>query len=579
MQGKVSMVVPCYNKENYIGAMLNSVLKQAWDNIELILVNDGSTDKTRNVIIEYLPKFKERGYDVKLIDQENGGCCKAVHTGLIHMTGEYFCLVDADDEIEPHYVSRMAAWLDMNDEYEWAACSYSRVEKIDGVIRENQTSSFYPFSPDADHMLVRYIFREMITTVWIYMTRISYLHKCGMIENFCDEHRRVYEPLIAVPLMAFGGKLKYFDEALYKYNIYASDLFGFDSYEKAEAYYEDYNYLYEWSISRLAVSESIRQSFRSITRLAYYYELFAQLPQIIKRQNICLSEKTITEFNRQYNTEICVTPAELSEQGYQDFFASLSQTLLLPDLVRWKRIIGYGASGRAAKQYIPLLAETGYNPTELWDNNGDGYKVRIPDIESLTADDLILVFPRTESIISEIKTILADTPATVYYSGAIEYLIKGAAFPQIKRALNTFIPKAGKPYHKGYVSGSFDLFHIGHLNLLRRAKEQCDYLLVGVLSDELILQRKGRLPVIPLEDRMAIVEAVNYVDEIDITTEDLISRIAAWEKYHFDAMFTGDDWGGDDEMEKRLNELGADLVYFPYTQKISTTKLRESIGQ
>ena len=579
MQGKVSMVVPCYNKEPYIGAMLDSVLAQEWDNIELILVNDGSTDGTRDVITEYLPKLSDRGYEVKLINQDNGGCCKAVHTGLVNMTGDYFCLVDADDEIEPQYVSKMAGFLDKHDDYQWAACNLRAVEKIDGTILEHPKPSRNPFSPGTDNMLTRYIFREMTTTVWIYLTRVSYLKKCGMIENFCAEHRRVYEPLIAVPLMAFGGKLKYFDEALYRYNVYASDLYGFDGFEKAKDYYDDYDYLYEWSISRLNISENEKHNYRSISKLIYYFELLAQLPQIIKRRGRQLAEQTIAEFNKLYNTEINLTATRFTEQGYKAFFASLSQALIMSGGAKWRRVIGYGALGTMAKYILPQLAGTAYYPTELWDEKGDGYNATIPDFESLSADDLILVFPKTESAVSEIKAILSGTPATVYYHHTIEYIISGTKFPQIKKALNISYSRACKPYGKGYVSGSFDLFHIGHLNLLRRAKEQCDYLVVGVLSDELILQRKGRLPVIPLADRMAIVKAISYVDEVDVTTPELIPRTAACEKYRFDAMFTGDDWGGDDEMEKKLNEMGADLVYFPYTKKISTSKLRESLNK
>ena len=434
-QGKVSMVVPCYNKENYISAMLDSVLAQEWDKIELLLINDGSTDGTREIITEYLPKFLARGFDTRLIDQENGGCCKAVHTGLINMTGDYFCLVDADDEIEPQYVSRMAGWLDNHSEYDWAACNLRTVEKIDGAICENPKDSGRPFTPDTDNMLMRYIFREMTTTVWIYMTRIGYLKKCEMIENFCTEHRRVYEPLIAVPLMASGGKLKYFDEALYRYNVYASDLFGFDDLGKAKEYYNDYDYLYQWSISRLNISDNEKNSYRAMAKLAYYYELFAQLPYITKRRSIQLAEQTIAEFNELYGADIDLTATKLNEQGYQAFFAALSQALITPDKVKWKRIIGYGALGKMAKYLLPKLENTAYHPTVLWDGNSDGDKVLVPDLESLSTDDLILVFPKAESAVLEIETILTGTPATVYYYKTIEYILNAARFPQVKTAL------------------------------------------------------------------------------------------------------------------------------------------------
>ncbi len=133
-----------------------------------------------------------------------------------------------------------------------------------------------------------------------------------------------------------------------------------------------------------------------------------------------------------------------------------------------------------------------------------------------------------------------------------------------------------KHWKKGYVSGSFDMFHIGHLNLLRRAKEQCDYLVVGVLSDECIVRYKKKAPIISLEDRLEIIRACKYVDEVDITTKELLNKVSAWHKYHFDAMFTGDDhktdgWAWE---EPELNKLGAELVFFPYTKHVSSTQLR-----
>lgn len=136
-----------------------------------------------------------------------------------------------------------------------------------------------------------------------------------------------------------------------------------------------------------------------------------------------------------------------------------------------------------------------------------------------------------------------------------------------------------KKYHIGYTAGAFDMFHIGHLNLLRRAKENCDYLIVGVTSDEIIEKTKGHPPVVDTEDRMKIVESIRYVDEVVV--QDDLDKVAAWEKLHYDVLFSGDDWKGtarwqgyEDELKKR----GADLVYFSYTKEISSTKLREKTG-
>ncbi len=126
----------------------------------------------------------------------------------------------------------------------------------------------------------------------------------------------------------------------------------------------------------------------------------------------------------------------------------------------------------------------------------------------------------------------------------------------------------------GYTTGVYDMFHIGHLNVIRRAKEQCDYLIVGVSTDELVQHDKNKTPVIPYEERAAIVEAIKYVDEV-VPQPDK-NKFAAWEKYHFDKMFVGSDWKGTpqwNEFEKQFAPYGVEIVYLPHTDGISSTKL------
>lgn len=131
-------------------------------------------------------------------------------------------------------------------------------------------------------------------------------------------------------------------------------------------------------------------------------------------------------------------------------------------------------------------------------------------------------------------------------------------------------------YRKGYTAGVFDLFHIGHLNILRRAKERCDYLIVAVSTDELVREYKGRPPVIPYDERKAIVEAIKYVDEV--VPQVNRDKIAAFEKYGFDVMFVGDDWKGDtlfDEVDRYMRERGACVEYLPYTRNVSSTLIKD----
>lgn len=137
-----------------------------------------------------------------------------------------------------------------------------------------------------------------------------------------------------------------------------------------------------------------------------------------------------------------------------------------------------------------------------------------------------------------------------------------------------------KKYKIGYVAGVFDLFHIGHLNLIRRAKEQCDFLIAGVLEDELVMRFKNKYPYIPFEERIQIVEALKYVDQavrVDITN---IDKMDAWQAFKFDCFFSGDDWKDSPSWiqdKRNLMEVGSNLEYFSYTQSTSSTQLREAI--
>lgn len=134
----------------------------------------------------------------------------------------------------------------------------------------------------------------------------------------------------------------------------------------------------------------------------------------------------------------------------------------------------------------------------------------------------------------------------------------------------------GKKYKIGYTTGVFDLFHIGHLNILKRAKEQCDYLIVGVSTDELVESYKNKTPVISFEERKAIVEAIKYVDEVIPQTT--MNKFEAWEKKHFDVIFHGDDWKNSKmykENEEKLKAVGVEFVYFPYTKTTSSTMVKD----
>lgn len=137
-----------------------------------------------------------------------------------------------------------------------------------------------------------------------------------------------------------------------------------------------------------------------------------------------------------------------------------------------------------------------------------------------------------------------------------------------------------KKYKIGYTTGVFDMFHIGHLNILRRAKEQCDFLIVGVTTDELCFSRKNKYPIINEHDRMAIVEAIRYVDrvvpQIDMNKINAVLEVSA------DAVFVGSDWKGTEswlQYEREFAEHGCDVVYLDHTDGISSSILRDKINE
>lgn len=134
-------------------------------------------------------------------------------------------------------------------------------------------------------------------------------------------------------------------------------------------------------------------------------------------------------------------------------------------------------------------------------------------------------------------------------------------------------------YKIGYTTGVFDMFHVGHLNILKRAKEQCDYLVVGVTTDELCQQRKHKLPIINEQDRMAIVSAIRYVDKV-IPQEDM-DKLSAVKQLNADAVFVGSDWKGTDswnKYEKDFASVGCAVEYLDHTDGISSTLLRKRIA-
>lgn len=131
----------------------------------------------------------------------------------------------------------------------------------------------------------------------------------------------------------------------------------------------------------------------------------------------------------------------------------------------------------------------------------------------------------------------------------------------------------------GYTAGVYDLFHVGHLNLLKNAKSMCDKLIVGVTTDDLVTY-KGKHAMIPFEDRLEIVRSVKYVDAV-VPQSDM-DKLTMCKKLGASILFVGDDWYGTEKWnnyQKEFSEAGIRIVYFPYTKGVSSTLINQALGQ
>lgn len=265
---------------------------------------------------------------------------------------------------------------------------------------------------------------------------------------------------------------------------------------------------------------------------------------------------------------------DYSQEEYERLFTNIFKG------VGSKKIYLFG-SGRYAEQFIEQFGKY-YDITGIVDNNksrwGDkvfGINIYSPEIlkEIKEPFKIFICIKFFQDVLLQLKRMLVKDISV--YDPRLDYdrPLKLTGCPQ---------ESAPKKYHIGYVAGVFDLFHIGHLNIFRRAKEQCDYLIVGVVTDEQVIRGKKTRPYIPFNERLAIVEACKYVDEAVEIPVDRPSTESAWYMYHFDVQFSGSDYADDPVwLAKKLflQQHGSDMVFFPYTQTTSSTEIKDIISR
>ena len=254
-----------------------------------------------------------------------------------------------------------------------------------------------------------------------------------------------------------------------------------------------------------------------------------------------------------------------------------------------KELIVFGA-GKYAKSFIDRYGGM-YDISAVVDNNRErqgleieghsGLEIKSPEILNRENEDRVKVVICVRDFVPVIRQLkeIGINDYSVYDPGR-EYVARS------QRMSIKITPVSeggsGKHYHIGYCAGAFDMFHIGHLNLLRRAKERCDYLIVGVMSDERMYNLKKKYPVIPCNERMQVVAGCRYADQVEELPADRAGIMDAYHMFHFDCMFSGDDHVDDPGWlaeRDRLRKEGSDLVFVSYTKEQSSSAIREKMKE
>lgn len=419
------MVVPCYNKEKYISDMLASVHAQKWDNLELVLVNDGSTDGTRQVIEEWLPRFANRGYETIVIDQENQGVAAAVRNGMLRMSGEYFCTADCDDLLMPNYVDKMAGWLESNPECDWVVCKVNlfldMTEQTAYPVVSDFISEDEAMSSNHFNRIINYLFRNIAVGAYNYMVRSEYVYSCKITEKYYTTPPISQEPTIHIRIAAGGGRMVYFPEKLYRYRQGSRGRSNIQSLDGWEQYESNFYKSCREIIDGLELVKGQKEWLKKLTFLAKDKAL-AMKAYAYDDTAVYLNKLTANVRRHFFSSfpEIQISALNsLNTSGLRVFFRALENHILQKeysvriqknrDLLENGRVFAYGVLGRIGRELIPALINTPFCPTFFWDHAArksakvcDGGNIVEPNFSMLKRDDCVILITRQETAYNEV---------------------------------------------------------------------------------------------------------------------------------------------------------------------------------
>lgn len=313
------------------------------------------------------------------------------------------------------------------------------------------------------------------------------------------------------------------------------------------------------------------------------------------------NQKILNEFNFKHRASLQVVNRNRKKFGGSMTDIDVIKESLLEtcfDNIGGRKLFIFG-SGRYADEFLAMYRYD-YKIAGILDNNREKwgeelYGVTITSTEILSKYDtedykVIICIKNFEPIFYQLHELKVKYIGLYHinymYPGRQKYLPGKDGLAEKQNFINEFekqiSEKGGKRYHIGYIAGVFDLYHLGHLNMFRRAKNLCDYLIVGVVSDEGVRINKRTEPFVPFSERIEIIRSCRYVDEAVEIPLIYCRTPEAYRKYHFDVQFSGSDYENDPgwlAMKDFLNSNGADLIFFPYTQQTSSTKIKTLIEQ
>lgn len=294
-------------------------------------------------------------------------------------------------------------------------------------------------------------------------------------------------------------------------------------------------------------------------------------------------EKELFEYNQQCRRDWKIVSGNrfrmnYSENEYERVFRDIFKG------TQGRRLYLFG-SGIFAEKFLEQFGND-CEVAGILDNNPDRWGTRLLDIEIVSPEILRSLPEDSYKVIICIKNCVPVMKQLKEEYRVSNYSVYDwhQEYPRKLPAVN--LPVAGdrenipKKYHIGYIAGVFDLFHMGHLNMFRRAKEQCDYLIVGVVSDESVMVNKKTMPYMPFEERIELVRSCRYVDEAVALPTYNGDTDEAYRRYQFDVQFSGSDYADDPvwlAKKAYLEKRGAEMVFFPYTQSTSSSQLKELI--